>query len=332
MNDFSQNGQDFYVHEDVFRLKEEFQIRKTAKQVGLSYLLLIFMPDLLRIVLGWIDRLVGGGLIDFISKDPAGMQLYQIIGSIIIFTLPFGLLVAVAKKRVGVVMNFGPPKKGTLLPFTLMGLGFCAFANLCTAALGSLAETFGFALTQPDGKSPEGVFGVVLVVVASAVTPALAEEFAMRGAVLGATRLHGESFALLISATLFGLMHGNFVQIPFAFVVGLAVGFAVIKSGSMWTAVLIHFLNNFLSVCLDYFTEGMKDTVSSAVVMIYFALCFVCFFVGLLLIKDREDWKLTEPEGVLTFGGRIKAFFTSPYIIASVVISLLTSLSYVVVI
>ena len=200
MSDFSQNGQEYYVHEDVFRLREKFQIRKTAKHIGLAYLLFLFLPDMLSYAVRWISNLTGGGLLGFVATDPAGMQVYQIVASIILFTLPFGLLVAAAKKRVDCVMSFGLPKKGTLLPFTLMGLGFCAFANLCTNSLGSLVEIFGFTFTQPDTPKPEGVFGVVLVAVASAVTPALAEEFAMRGAVMGSARLHGESFAVLISS------------------------------------------------------------------------------------------------------------------------------------
>ena len=98
----------------------------------------------------------------------------------------------------------------------------------------------------------------------------------------------------------------------------------------MWAGVLIHFLNNFFSVCLDYIREGLSSLAANSMILIYFALCFACFFVGLLLLKDKDDWKLTEPKGVLTFGNRISTFFSSPYMVISVVITLLSSLVYVV--
>ena len=73
-----------------------------------------------------------------------------------------------------------------------------------------------------------------------------------RGYKLGAFREHGDGLAVVLSAVLFGLFHGNVLQVPFAFILGLALGFLVVLTDSIWPAVLLHFVNNLLSVVLGY--------------------------------------------------------------------------------
>lgn len=70
----------------------------------------------------------------------------------------------------------------------------------------------------------------------------------MRGVVMQPLRKYGDWFAILTSAFVFALMHGNLVQAPFAFIAGIGLGYAVIASGSLWTGILIHLLNNSISV------------------------------------------------------------------------------------
>lgn len=45
-----------------------------------------------------------------------------------------------------------------------------------------------------------------------------------RGYFLRLLRPYGTWFAVIVTAILFALMHGNILQIPFAFLVGLACG------------------------------------------------------------------------------------------------------------
>lgn len=64
-------------------------------------------------------------------------------------------------------------------------------------------------------------------------------------------RRFGDSFALILSAILFAMFHGNLVQAPNAFLMGLVIGYFVLYSGSLWVGVIIHMVNNILSFAMD---------------------------------------------------------------------------------
>ena len=82
--------------------------------------------------------------------------------------------------------------------------------------------------------------------------PALLEELVFRGFILQPLRRYGDWFAIITSALLFGLIHGNMTQAPFAILAGIALGYINIVSGSMWMNILLHFLNNLISVLYSF--------------------------------------------------------------------------------
>ena len=75
-----------------------------------------------------------------------------------------------------------------------------------------------------------------------ALIPALVEELVFRGWILGSLRPFGERRALLLSALIFGLMHMNLTQAPFAFMLGLLFGFLYLRTGRLWPGMAVHFL------------------------------------------------------------------------------------------
>jgi len=103
------------------------------------------------------------------------------------------------------------------------------------------------------------VLSLVLNLVSTAVLPALVEEMVFRGYILGALRPQGDGLAIVFSAVFFGLLHGNLLQIPFAFILGLIFGYLTVQTGSIWPAVLLHFLNNAFSVVLQYAARFLPD-------------------------------------------------------------------------
>jgi membrane protease YdiL (CAAX protease family) len=78
-----------------------------------------------------------------------------------------------------------------------------------------------------------------------ALLPALCEELLHRGVIApGLAQRFGFLPALVISALLFGLSHFNLARLLPTTVLGLATGFVRLRSGSLWPAMLLHFLYN----------------------------------------------------------------------------------------
>lgn len=54
--------------------------------------------------------------------------------------------------------------------------------------------------------------------------------------------------AILISAAIFGIVHVNPIQIPFAFVIGIILGIIFVKTGTIVIVSIIHILNNMIGI------------------------------------------------------------------------------------
>lgn len=329
MNSFPQSETNEYS-DFIVRHNEKLNISKLARLVGASYLILILIPflwaDALLLFLGRLG--ISAEQMFSLLSDAAVLQVVQIVISSVMFLLPFFIVIFGTGKKLGEIISFGAPDKKLFAPLVLMSIGFCAFANIATNTVATFFSSLGFEYQSPQIEIPEGVFGFLLALLSTAVTPALVEEFAMRGIVLGALRKHGDGFAIIVSSLLFGLMHCNFMQIPFAFLVGLALAYSVIKTGSIWTGVVIHFINNLLSLCLDSLFKNIESVnLQSAITAIYFVLCLLCFFVGFLILcrKDDNRLELDNADTALTLKEKIRTFFTHPLIIIDIIATIIFS-------
>ncbi len=79
----------------------------------------------------------------------------------------------------------------------------------------------------------------------------IAEEILFRGALLKSFSRYGTGFAVVASSLLFGLMHGNMFQTPFATIGGLVMAYVAVRSGSILPSILIHMSINSYSVISD---------------------------------------------------------------------------------
>ena len=70
---------------------------------------------------------------------------------------------------------------------------------------------------------------------------------------------------VLLSSLLFGLMHMNFNQAPYAFALGVAMAVLVEATGSLWSSVLMHVIFNAQSVLLMYFYQHFMPEVLSLI-------------------------------------------------------------------
>lgn len=94
------------------------------------------------------------------------------------------------------------------------------------------------AMEQASGQTG----GLAMNLYACVFAPVV-EEILFRGGVMGALRPAGKRFAIVFSALLFGAFHGNLVQIPFAFLIGLVLGYVAAEYSLGW-CILLHWINN----------------------------------------------------------------------------------------
>ncbi len=224
-------------------------------------------------------------------------NLVYLVYAVFCVVLPLVIVHLISVRIFHYNLPYGKIRKGSsFVPAMLIGLGMSVHGNYVSLIFSSITKNL-FQAT-PTG-SPSDVtsvsqisfVGFLVSVVSTAVMPALAEEFAIRGVIMQPLRRYGDRFAIVISAAVFSLIHGNFEQIPFAFVVGLALGYVVIRTGSLWTGVVLHFINNFWAVCSEYLYYLLPDEVYA---VCYFganlAICIAAVIAAVYLYKkDAKD-------------------------------------------
>lgn len=104
----------------------------------------------------------------------------------------------------------------------------------------TMPETFNFGL-------------LILDLALTGILPAVFEEFTNRGAFLTAMR---SSFSpaqtVLLCGIAFGLFHQNITQVFYTFFFGVLCAVLVLRTKSVYPGMIVHFINNGLSVYLDY--------------------------------------------------------------------------------
>jgi len=90
------------------------------------------------------------------------------------------------------------------------------------------------------------------IITISLIGPIL-EELLFRGAIQGhMQKIYKNPYnAILLSALVFGVIHGNPAQVPFAFLMGLVLGFLYYRTESLIPCIIVHVLNNSLSTLLS---------------------------------------------------------------------------------
>lgn len=100
-------------------------------------------------------------------------------------------------------------------------------------------------------------FPVMLLMIA--VIGPLSEEFVFRGVAFSGYKKDGSLMgAVILSALIFGLMHMNFNQAGYAFVIGIALALLMVATRSIIAPMFMHFLINAQSVCTMYLTDYIQ--------------------------------------------------------------------------
>ena len=142
--------------------------------------------------------------------------------------------------------SFGEvPSKTIWLSIPLIVAGMF-FINLCSEFLGLpdlMQDTF-LAMSR-------NIFGIISITI---MAP-LVEELLFRGAIQGYMLRKGIKplHAILITSAIFGIIHMNPIQIPFAFAIGMIFGWLYYRTGSVVPGIIGHFINNSIA-CLQMAT------------------------------------------------------------------------------
>jgi len=300
--------------------KNKKQLLRTTLVLGGGLLLYLFMQQLYRIVL-----LNNKELYNLYLSDELFTLLVEMLYSFVCVCMPFALTYFILRKAklTDRIIPFNKPSSGIETYFlVLAGIGICMGGNIITSIITNYASGLGIGFHSYDyaveqaSELPSSVSILLLNIVHTAIVPAFLEELAFRGFLMQPLRKYGDFYAVICSAVVFGLIHGNMSQSPFAVIVGIILGLLCVYTGSMWPNILLHLSNNLISVLQGYAgasTGGIRMYLISGIVIYGFIAIGILALCGYFCYRKKLP-ALNNPN-YPGFRSKWFLFFGSPTII-----------------
>jgi len=140
---------------------------------------------------------------------------------------------------------------------------------------------------------------VIFFLMAVVAAPVL-EEIMFRGIILhGYLKNYKPWTAILVSAFLFGLIHGNLAQGVSAFISGVLFGWIYWKTRSILLVIFLHFINNVLAffsllyIPLEYIDKSSRQLIDNDILYACLYLISVGVCIWLLTLMQKKYFQTT---------------------------------------
>ena len=211
-------------------------------------------------------------------------------------------------------------KAGSFLALLVLCLSAQLVSQIVMILLELVLNQFGLSLMEYLLSAESG--DTLAMFLYMSLGAPVSEEILFRGLVMRSMEPYGKKFAIFASALLFGLFHGNLIQIPFAFVIGLVLGYVATEYSVVW-AMVLHMFNNLIFA--DTLPRLLGAHIPQWENMLTWAMILGSALAALviLLVKRKTIGAYLRCERTDPLCR--KAFFTAPGIIVlMVVMALLT--------
>ncbi|MBR4391503.1 MAG: CPBP family intramembrane metalloprotease [Bacteroidales bacterium] len=224
-----------------------------------------------------VCSLIGGGIALFLTGEITQLKVGQGISSALIFIAPPLILYAFTRNQPMRAIGFRKPNYAWML---LIGVALMFVSLPLTNLLTSWNEKMNFGATfenleallkqleETAGNLTEQMlqvdtFGGLLVnLLVIALIPAIGEELTFRGVLQQSLvrRCKNPHVGIILSAAVFSFIHFQFYGFLPRMFLGIILGYMFYYSGSLWTSILMHFINNGTAVVVAYLDyKGLTD-------------------------------------------------------------------------
>ena len=206
----------------------------------------------------------------FMFAGDTGMKLGQGISSIFMFVVPPIVYYFITRKEHQMrdlgLRKLSPPWWFIFIGAVLMFISL-PVSNLLTEWNEGMKLGGAFQMLEDMMKTLEQtatdltermlnvdtIGGLLLNLIIIALIPAVGEELTFRGVIQQAlTRKMNPHIAIILSAAIFSFIHFQFYGFLTRMFLGMLLGYMFYITGSLWTSILMHFLNNGSAVLIYY--------------------------------------------------------------------------------
>ncbi|MGN0641872.1 MAG: lysostaphin resistance A-like protein [Huintestinicola sp.] len=200
------------------------------------------------------------------------------------------------------------------IPAAFITYGICMlFTSGYAAILRCVGICQDASLWMPEGKVPF-FFAVLLNTI---IVPVLSEIMS-RGVFMQMLKQFGDGYALMLTSIISAMFAGNLTTFFSIFTMSLVAGYFMLRSGSIFSAIILHVITSSMTFWLSYLDSGVVSPELSGLIRLL--VTFVCLVSGLcfcIIFMRRHSDKISLPMTNMYLSGTEKLMncVTTPLII-----------------
>lgn len=146
------------------------------------------------------------------------------------------------------------------------------------------------------------------------------EEILFRKLLIDRSIKYGAKVSILLSALIFGLIHGNLNQFFYAFLLGGFFAYVYIKTGEIKYTITLHIIVNMMGSVVSLFVgKSAQNLISGAIqhldlatIIIYVLVILISFLIALIKLCQYKKIKLEDIPGKITLSQPFKTVIVNP--------------------
>lgn len=282
--------------------------QKFFSKIGFNYLIYLICTLIFAVIL---IGLAGESVIENYPNAQV------IITAICNYILPFPIILFLMKRIDSEKLEKESISIRKFLLYFCISFTLMLFGNLIgliiTSALGTATQSDIANPVQDLIQSSDLLMNLIII---SIIGP-IFEELIFRKLLIDRTVKYGARVSIILSATLFGLMHGNLNQFFYAFLLGGFFAYIYMKTGKVTYTILLHVLLNLIgSVFSLLIAESANAIVQQTftgfdiiVIMLYFLIILLTLIYGLVGLSNYRNAKLTKIKTKIELTNPMKTVF-----------------------
>ncbi len=269
-------------------LAERKMHRKYFSSLGWALLIYLLILNAWVLVFAFADSFtiaLRQGMGEVISEEEH-MEILMSNGWGYLLTILTGLIILRLWKGKGfcykTLWTRGRPMKfGSFMALLCLFISGQSLFQVLASVQEAILNAFGLSALESIQSATMDYDSLSMFLYAAVGAPIM-EEIIFRGLVLRHLQPYGKGFAIVMSAYLFGIFHGNIVQMPYAFLVGLVMGYVAIEYNIVW-AMVLHMINNL--VLGDLIGRVLPEMAGNVLISL---IIMGCSLAGAILLMARQ--------------------------------------------
>lgn len=298
-------------------------MHKTFAQISKTLLLFIGIQFLLSILMAFV-------MIPMLWNIDMIIRLENILQAVLSLVSSW-IIIRRGKKKFSItnedLRKKNPWSFHIIVRYALIGMGLSVIGSLVVMLINQLIGGFGLQFVSPDLTFGNDVIANLFFLLSVIAIAPIFEECIFRGIVTQTLARYDKRFAIIISAVLFSMMHLNLVQGIPTFLLGLVLGYVFVQSGSLIPCILIHFINNAMSIC----ESGLTSRFAWAEVIVVIYTIAMVIYAIVMIARHHKEMLASIPTCAKQYHLYRTFFNTGSFIIFAVIFCFFVFVTYMVI-